>query len=355
MGKILSKVVIENNLKAIGFILNYYYKNEKSKLYVNITCVNGHTYDIRYDLIMNKKTCKYCGKNCFTYEYVKSYIENQNQTLLSDTYKNAKSKLKIQCEFGHIYYPTFYNFKNKMSRCPKCKGVSKFSYEEVKAYIEKFNYKLISKEYLNNKFLIKVMCNKGHEYSVTFDNFKNKNKRCPVCNGGVSLTYEYVKEYIDEVGYSLISKEYINAKTKLQLMCDKGHYFESTFDNFKSNGSRCPKCNRSIGEERVSYYLSKHTIKYAEQYRFDECKFKYTLPFDFYLPDYNILIEYDGIQHFEIIEYFGGLDGFIETKIRDTIKNDYCKKNNIQLLRIPYWEFDRIEEILKEKLKLNQN
>ena len=76
------------------------------------------------------------------------------------------------------------------------------------------------------------------------------------------------------------------------------------------------------------------------------------LPFDFYIPDLNITIEYDGRQHYEIIDYFGGLDGFIDTKIRDTIKTIYCKENNIKLIRIPYWDFDKIEKILEKELKV---
>ena len=77
------------------------------------------------------------------------------------------------------------------------------------------------------------------------------------------------------------------------------------------------------------------------------------MPFDFYLPDYNLLIEFDGIQHYEIRGHFGGYDGFVDTKIRDTIKNIYCKDNNIDLLRIPYWDYKNIENILVNKLKLN--
>ena len=79
------------------------------------------------------------------------------------------------------------------------------------------------------------------------------------------------------------------------------------------------------------------------------------LPFDFYLPDYNTCIEYDGIQHFEVVDYFGGLDGFITTKIRDTIKNEYCKSKNIKLIRIPYWGFDNIENILKKELNIKKH
>ena len=116
------------------------------------------------------------------------------------------------------------------------------------------------------------------------------------------------------------------------------------------DGRRCPKCKKSKGEIEISKILDLYNIKYEEEYRFENCKFKYTLPFDFYLPEYNTCIEYDGIQHFYIIEQFGGLDGFISSKIRDTIKNIYCENNNIKLIRIPYWEFNNIETIINEEL-----
>ena len=133
------------------------------------------------------------------------------------------------------------------------------------------------------------------------------------------------------------------------MVCPKGHAFKMKFYNFKK-GNRCPVCRESKGERRVGDFLRKNNIKYERQYTFKNCKFKNVLPFDFYLPDYNICIEFDGRQHYEIIDYFGGLDGFIDTKIRDAIKTVYCKNNNIKLLRIPYWEFDNIEYILNKQL-----
>ena len=98
--------------------------------------------------------------------------------------------------------------------------------------------------------------------------------------------------------------------------------------------------------------MNKFNISYIPQYKFDDCRFYRTLPFDFYLPKYNICIEYDGQQHYEIVEHFGGFDKFVDTKIRDTIKSEYCKKNNIKLIRIPYWELDNIEKIIVNKLEL---
>ena len=89
---------------------------------------------------------------------------------------------------------------------------------------------------------------------------------------------------------------------------------------------------------------------YIREYRFDNCKYKYRLPFDFYLTEYNICIEYDGKQYYEPVEYFGGEKAFKETKKRDATKNNYCQNNDIKLIRIPYWEFDNIENILEKEL-----
>ena len=76
------------------------------------------------------------------------------------------------------------------------------------------------------------------------------------------------------------------------------------------------------------------------------------LPFDFYLFKYNILIEYQGEQHYKPRKKFGGEEGFKNTVIRDNIKKQYCKNNNIKLIEIPYTEIKSIGDILKKELKL---
>lgn len=116
------------------------------------------------------------------------------------------------------------------------------------------------------------------------------------------------------------------------------------------SGQGCPLCSMSRGEKEVREYLIKHNILFTPQYTFDQCKNKKSLPFDFYLPDYNICIEYDGIQHFEPIERFGGIEKFTEQQHNDLIKTNFCKNNNIKLLRIRYDE--DIDVKLNELFKL---
>lgn len=74
------------------------------------------------------------------------------------------------------------------------------------------------------------------------------------------------------------------------------------------------------------------------------------LPFDFYIPSKNLLIEYNGGQHYKPVNHFGGYDSFLLRKHHDWLKRKYARDNNIKLLTIPYWDFKIIDELLEESL-----
>ena len=329
-------------------LLSTEYKNNKTKL--KIMCNKNHIFEMKFNSFKSGQRCPKCnGTQKLTYEEVKEYINNEGYELLSTKYINNRTKLKIKCNEGHIFEMNFNNFKDSGARCPYCSNNAKYKYEEVKEYIESFGYELLSKEYINNNTKLKIMCDKGHIYETCFKVFK-KEFRCPYCSNNAKYTIEFVREYLKSFKYTLLSEEYINTNTHIKIMCPEGHIYEATFAEFKNHNRRCPICNASKGEKRIEEILKKLNIKFKVQYRFENCKFYKTLPFDFYITDYNICIEYDGVQHYKVIDYFGGLDGFIDTKIRDTIKDKYCEDNNIALIRIPYWNFDDIENILTKEL-----
>ena len=109
------------------------------------------------------------------------------------------------------------------------------------------------------------------------------------------------------------------------------------------NGFGCPQCNESKGERQVRQWLEQHGIVYEFQKPFVECSDIKCLPFDFYLPQYNTCIEYDGEQHFRPVDFGGegeiiALQKFKIVQKHDVIKNKYCENNNIPLLRIPYFK-----------------
>ena len=129
--------------------------------------------------------------------------------------------------------------------------------------------------------------------------------------------------------------------------------YKVKFNNFKDCNSRCPECNtNSKGEEEIKRILIKYNIKFNPQYLFDDCRNTKPLPFDFYLPQYNVTIEYDGRQHYKLDCFNMSLLDLMNLKYNDNKKTQYCKDNNIKLIRIPYWDFNKIEEILVKELKV---
>jgi len=185
-----------------------------------------------------------------SFDFVKEQIEKEEYKLLSTKYINDAAKLKIKCPKGHEYEASYNKFNNGR-RCPQCSNINrglhkKLSYDFVKEQIEKEGYKLISTEYFKANRKVKIICSKGHEYEASYNKFQT-GRRCPKCKIDIikklhKHSYEFVKEQIEKNGYKLISTEYINAHSKLDIQCDKGHMHETTWNKFQS-GSRCFKCS----------------------------------------------------------------------------------------------------------------
>ncbi|MFA5586885.1 MAG: hypothetical protein WDA02_10280 [Saccharofermentanales bacterium] len=153
--------------------------------------------------------------------------------------------------------------------------------------------------------------------------------------------------HCDKYDYSLV--DYKNMYTIIKIICPiHGIFKKSTVKHL--NGSGCNKCKQTKGEKQVRLFLENNNINYELEKKFKKCKNILPLSFDFYLPLHNTCIEYDGIQHFKPIKIFGGETELKKTKLRDQIKTDYCKNNNIKLIRIKYNE--DINKILLKKLKI---
>lgn len=226
------------------------------------------------------------------------------------------------------------------------------SYEYIKEYIEKEGFVLIDDVYINNITKMKIKCKQGHIWIASFSNFLNaKNLKCPHCNKEWKKQQSLLelKEYAFIFGYTIYDhQDVVTRKSKFNMICPNGHNCCISFDKFKQ-GRRCKICKNSRGENFIIEALYKYNIVYITQYTFDDCKYIHKLLFDFYLPDYNCCIEFDGEQHYE--PRFGE-EEFIKTQTRDSIKTQYCKDNNIKLIRIPYWDIKNIEKILINELNL---
>ncbi len=308
-----------------------------------------------------KTQCNECGSKLrnkdkrITFDQVKNFIRIESDCiLLSEEYIDINSKMKFQCICGNCFETDFATFKYANKRqCNDCgKEIRRkariFDYSYVKNYIENENgYKLLSEEYLSCKDNLEIMCDKGHIYSANFGGFK-QGYRCSVCGGSIKYTLDQVKDYIKQNGYNLLSEEYLGCKEKMKVECNNGHIYPVNFDNFKQ-GKRCPICGETKGETKVRKYLEDNNILFNPQHIFPDLKRYDYLKFDFAIfnnvekTDLKCLIEYDGEFH-----YFPllGEEILLDQQFRDRMKDEYCKKHNIILIRIPYWDFDKIEEIL---------
>lgn len=373
MGRKLSyeevKQYIEVESESGCKLLSESYNGNKIPLLFQCRC--GEKFERRFDNFKSRKLylCEKCFRRkgneskSFNYEYVKEYVLNNGKgtILLSKKYKNSSSKLEFKCKCGEIFETTFNKFKLRGKiQCNKCSNHKILDYNSVLEYINNnSNCKLISNEFKNIDSLLRFKCECGEVFERSFYNFKKYEKRCPKCREKErsqikSLDYKYVKEYIECRGAKLLSNNYVNAKTKLNIQCGCGRKFKADFDKIKSRDKvRCNVCSKktSTKEFIISQKLDKLGIKYIEQYKFNDCNYKRNLIFDFYIPSLNTCIEYDGEGHYEPFRFSKDkkamLNKLKETKIRDSIKTKYCKDNNIKLIRIPYFEFDNIDNILK--------
>ena len=140
-----------------------------------------------------------------------------------------------------------------------------------------------------------------------------------------------------------------------------GRLFKARIDHVISNFiTSCGQCSsRWNSEYYISTVLDELGIDYIRQYSFDDCinpKTGYRLYFDYFIPLLRVCIEYDGKQHFESIDYFGGEQGLIDTQYRDSVKNEYCKNNGIYLIRYNYTQtLDEIKSLLEEELMTYRN
>lgn len=288
---------------------------------------------------------------------VKEYIESFGYKLLDDKYIDNKTKLNMLCPNGHLWSCNLRNFKIGR-RCRTCSYIlrgnnQKLKYEDVKNYIQSKGYELLSTEYFNNSTKLQMKCEKGHIFEMEYSSFQ-QNKRCPKCGGVYRYNYDEVKEYFNSFGYDLISKEYKDANTALESKCPEGHILKCSFSSFNNRNTRCHICNeklKSKGEKIISDFLNRNNMQFSNEYTFKDCRGKKrVLPFDFYLPEYNICIEFDGKQHYRLDSYNHRLLDLMNRKYVDDIKTSYCKENKIKLIRIPFWDVDNIEEILNRKI-----
>lgn len=301
--------------------------------------------------------CKECGydklkeQKMRTHdEYVAELYSVNKNIIVLDTYAGNNIPIKHKCLIDGYEWLVAPGSVLAGNGCAMCSGNAKKTTEQYENEVHEINDKIVVlDEYINTDAAIRHQCLiDGHIWLAKPNNILN-GTGCPKCANNVKKTQD---EYIDEVKVVNpdieVIGEYVNAKTHICHKCRICNHAWMITPSDVLAGNGCPQCHESSGERRIRQWLERHNIVYVFQKTFDDCKDKRVLPFDFYLPHMNVIIEYDDKQHEIPIKHFGGEEKFNITVKHDLMKNKYCKDNNIQLLRIPY--FKNIEEELNNFL-----
>lgn len=274
-------------------------------------------------------------------------------------YYKIKSHVLIKCKKHdfEFYQTPGKHLESKTGGCNKCNSIGKGAMNNA-LFIEKSNLKHNSKynyeftRYEKSNSKVKIVCYTHGVFEITPNSHLN-GRGCQKCGGNAKYEKEDLLRIFNLLynnKYQYDFKDYSNIKSKIVVKCDKHSYFESTGE-LLINGYGCSSCGKvSIGEEKVSKYLIDSNISYQKQKSFDGCVYHNKMQFDFFIPSKNVCIEYDGVQHFKPIDYFGGEESLKLQKDKDVIKNNFCRENNIKLIRIPYYSYRDIEKILEKEL-----
>lgn len=210
-------------------------------------------------------------------------------------------------------------------------------------------------------WLCKCECGKEKEFSG--ENLRRGKAKSCGCYHREKVIESNIKRTVDLSGqifgeWTVLFREHLEGKEDAvyyRCKCSCGKERTIRYSNLITGDSRSCGCKKvSKGEIKIMQLLEDNDISFEKEKIFSDCKnpiTDYLLRFDFYLPNYNTVIEFDGLQHFSSVPLWDGQEGLEDRQERDKLKNKYCKKKKIILKRIPYWDLEKltIEDILSNK------
>lgn len=242
-----------------------------------------------------------------------------------------------------------------------CSGWNALNEQDVVQYLISNGYSCsYVGGYKNAHLPCEFQCGCGKHFFMSFGNLKHGLGVCATCrrekqftdgnNASAKIKKETNGEYLLVDKYTGYDNKHIFSHTEC------GRTFQATYGHILHGNTSCPFCNNpSRGERVIRRWLCDNCVDFESQKRFGDCVGDTSaLPFDFYIPSINVAVEYQGLQHYEPVEHFGGETSFQQRKRYDDIKANYCREQGICLIAIPYLEYENIENILSELFFSNE-
>lgn len=271
-------------------------------------------------------------------------------------YKNQDTKVLIICPI-HGKFEQRPDHHLKGHECKLCSTKSlrnvyrfksapgEFINKSKKKWGNFYDYSKVN--YISARKKVVIICPKHGKFLQTPDShLKHECIKCSVEKNTInqtSTTEEFIKKskIIHGGLFDYTKSNYIGNRTKIEIVCkEHGPFFQLPHNHLSGKG--CRLCGSNSKKEKIiENVLKTNGINFIREKTFKDCinpKTKSKLRFDFYLPDHNICIEYDGIQHFKSVDFWGEKSNLIDNQFRDSVKNNFCESKKIKLIRINYKE-----------------
>lgn len=327
------------------------YKNGKTYCLCRCEC-GTEKYVVRYALLNgSSQSCGCLAKESAQKRCRKDYVGEVFGELtvieMLYRYKNNKTYCRCKCTCGNEHIISISNLISGHTKSCGCKtselmwngrrtNLCGLTFGRLTVIEMLFGYK-------NGQTYCRCLCQCGKESVVCMGNLlSGKTSSCGCLEKESRYRREHYKDICGQKFGMLTVVEKTENKAEngsiiWRCVCDCGNtVYASYSDLVRYRRTSCGCSNYSNMENFIANILSEHQINYIPQARFSECRNIYPLPFDFYLYDYNTIIEYDGEQHFKPVDFFGGEEGFSKIVFNDNIKNNYCETHKINLIRLPY-------------------
>ena len=308
--------------------------------YITITCPkHGDFTKQAYVHLNSRQGCPYCSDkrlNMIKFLEKAHEVHGDRYDYSKVEYSGCNEKICIICpEHGEFWQTT--NGHLGGNGCPKCQY--KNSRKKIEDFIEdskidERNISIDKDSFIGmDKYAI-FMCKEcGFKWNAKPSKIQ-QGQGCPKCAKHIPLTTE---DFIEKAN-KIHNNKFIYSKTniirmskKVIITCPKhGDFEQEPFRHLKGEG--CPICKESKLEKQMAKILEKNNIKFERNKKYPFLKNDYCLSYDFYLPEYNILIECQGRQHFKSINFFGGNIAFERQQINDHLKYNFAINNNIKIL-----------------------
>ncbi|MEY8215079.1 MAG: DUF723 domain-containing protein, partial [Colwellia sp.] len=290
------------------------------------------------------------------YDYSKSDYVSAHKSIIIICDKHGEFP---QAPSGHLAGRGCKTCGHDRTNASKRYDTDKFIEEAKVIHGEFYDYLLV--DYKGSAKPVIVTCPKHGSFPTTYEHHIKRGQSCPSCKNRDMDTVKFIERSREchGVKYDYSMSNYTTAKSQISIICpDHGEFKQVAWNHMSGIGCRnCFDLLNSKGAKRIISWLTDNNIEFVREKTFDNLftyarSRKYLFRYDFFISSYNLLIEYDGQQHFKSVDIWGGDEAFKRLQVNDQKKNLWAENNGYKLLRIAYSDFDNIEKILSEHITI---